>query len=447
MPSLEWNRKWQRMIAEFVPGADEPHFGDRWGDPETFWPLLGARRRFLDPYVRPGQTVLEIGSGGGRITQFLLQAGRIIVVELNPDSFDYLRRRFADHARQVPVLPHDRVRDGRDPGRRASTWSSASTCSSTSSRTGSAEYLDEIERVLRPGGRAVVHYSDMGKRIAAGEPQLLAHDAGAHGGAAGRDAPDGAGPRRRRSCRTATWWRWRSRDAHPAHPLAAPGPLRQRGLPQGDGARGRPPGLSAARHRRGAAGDRGRRAPPAGRRRVHADRLPVPGGAVPRARQQRRDAVSQHPLLRPDRPAGGAVPGRLPARHGGRPRPLPAGPGPRAPPLADDGAGARGLRGHARGRHVAQRRVAAVHQGAAPDAPRLPRDPPLRSGVRPDPAIAPRHGRGLRRRGRSDRDHRRRVSGRPVPLAPAPAPGPAAEAARRIRRAPPDDLADPPDGR
>ena len=66
MPSLDWNRKWGAMISGFVSGADEEHFGDRWGHPDSFTPLLEVRRRFIEPYFSPGSTVLEIGSGGGR---------------------------------------------------------------------------------------------------------------------------------------------------------------------------------------------------------------------------------------------------------------------------------------------------------------------------------------------------------------------------------------------
>jgi len=51
MPDLQWNRKWGGMIATFSPDDGERHFGDRWGDPETFVPLIEVRQRFLDPYL------------------------------------------------------------------------------------------------------------------------------------------------------------------------------------------------------------------------------------------------------------------------------------------------------------------------------------------------------------------------------------------------------------
>jgi SAM-dependent methyltransferase len=168
MPSLEWNRKWGRMLDDFArdPG-DEPHWGDRWGDPETFAPLIEVRRRFVDPYLRPGQVVVEIGGGGGRFTQYLLpSAARLVVVELNPEAFEHLRRRFPDAGERLQL-------------RRTSGYELTAVADAAADLVftfdvfvhvephGIARYLAEIERVLRPGGRAVVHYADKRKPIAA----------------------------------------------------------------------------------------------------------------------------------------------------------------------------------------------------------------------------------------------------------------------------------------
>ncbi len=167
MPSLEWNRKWGRMIAEFAPDEAEREFGDRWGEPESFAPLLAVRRRFIEPYLVPGATVVEIGSGGGRWTQYLRAAANLIVVEYNPESFDYLRARFPGLA----FTPY-----------RSSGYEMHGVASACAGFVftfdvfvhlepdGIQAYLHEIERVLRPGGTAVVHYGDVRKPIARENP-------------------------------------------------------------------------------------------------------------------------------------------------------------------------------------------------------------------------------------------------------------------------------------
>lgn len=167
MPSLKWNRKWDGMIAGFQSSDEEEHFGDRWGHPEEFAPLLQVRRRFLEPYFSPGMEVLEIGSGGGRFTQYFRGARKLTVVELNSESFKYLRRRF-------PELPFDfRLTSGYDmPGVGDASIDLVFTFDVFVhvEPEGILAYLHEMERVLRPGGTAVVHYGDVDKPIARENP-------------------------------------------------------------------------------------------------------------------------------------------------------------------------------------------------------------------------------------------------------------------------------------
>lgn len=170
MPSLQWNRKWGAMLAGFTPSREEEHFGDRWGDPRLMKPLLAVRRRFVDPYLAPGQTIVEIGSGGGRWTQYLLRQARcVIAVELNPESFDYLARRFpeqADRLRFYPTTGYEMA--GILTGSIDFVFSFDVLVHVEPEGIG--QYLAEAERVLRPGGRAVLHYGDVDKPIACANP-------------------------------------------------------------------------------------------------------------------------------------------------------------------------------------------------------------------------------------------------------------------------------------
>jgi SAM-dependent methyltransferase len=167
MPDLDWNRKWGGMIASFSPDDGERHFGDRWGDPETFIPLIEVRQRFLDPYFTAGATVLEIGSGGGRWTQYLARAAHLIVVEYNPESFAYLRQRFPD-VRLTTYQTTGAELDGIAAGSVDFVFTFDVFVHLEPEVIG--RYLREIDRVLRPDGVAVIHYGDIRKDIALHNP-------------------------------------------------------------------------------------------------------------------------------------------------------------------------------------------------------------------------------------------------------------------------------------
>ena len=67
----------------------------RWG-----WHQLSdewARRLVDDAKIRPGDLVIDIGAGGGALTEPLVDAGaRVLAVELHPRRAALLRDRFAD---------------------------------------------------------------------------------------------------------------------------------------------------------------------------------------------------------------------------------------------------------------------------------------------------------------------------------------------------------------
>lgn len=169
MPSLDWNRKWNQMIASFVPHADEAHWGDRWGDPESFAPLLAVRREFIEAQLQPQHRVLEIGPGGGRMTQYLLAAREVVAVDFNPAVFDYLRQRFAS---QLHKLQFYQTSGFELQGVADASIDFVFTFDVFVhlEAEGIAAYLREIARVLKPGCRAVVHYGDINKPIAADNP-------------------------------------------------------------------------------------------------------------------------------------------------------------------------------------------------------------------------------------------------------------------------------------
>ena len=164
MPSIEWNRKWQHMIVDFAPSEEEPFFGDRWGDPGDE-PLISVRKEFIEPYVRAGQNVVEIGAGGGRFTQFLLPAKHITIVDLNTAVFEYLRRRFAGLQEKFAYYQTSGYEIAAVPDESIDLVFTFD-CFVHVEPEGILAYLQEIERILKPDGRAVVHYGDINKEIA-----------------------------------------------------------------------------------------------------------------------------------------------------------------------------------------------------------------------------------------------------------------------------------------
>jgi ubiquinone/menaquinone biosynthesis C-methylase UbiE len=154
MPSIEENkRKWSR----FAWGAEGDEWSHAWGGSDrlwhgTIWPRVGA---FL-----PAPTILEIAPGHGRVTHHLVGlCERLVLVDLLESCVETCRTRFANHAH---VECH--VNDGRSLSMLADasidvaiSWDSLVHAE----RDVVAAYLKELARVLRVGGVAFLHHSNL----------------------------------------------------------------------------------------------------------------------------------------------------------------------------------------------------------------------------------------------------------------------------------------------
>jgi len=156
MPSVEWNKYWDRY--------DWSRDGEEWdgqarycGQPYEAW-----KAALLETFVRdeldPSKTVLEIAPGHGRWSEYLIaHAGRVFLVDLNPQCIEFCRERFGDRE-NVEYL----VNDGRSlPGIADASidfvWSYDSFVHIE--REAIQSYFHELSRVLRPGGVAVIHHA------------------------------------------------------------------------------------------------------------------------------------------------------------------------------------------------------------------------------------------------------------------------------------------------
>lgn len=142
-----------------------PEDGDEWkgqaavcGVPYGDW-KQSLVEHLIVPYAGAGSAILEIGPGHGRWTEYLARAaGRLILADLSPNCLEHCRRRFAgaDHleyhvtdGRSLPAGLDDSV---------DLVWSFDAMV-----HVGPEDfraYLQHIARVLKPGGRAVLHHAN-----------------------------------------------------------------------------------------------------------------------------------------------------------------------------------------------------------------------------------------------------------------------------------------------
>lgn len=177
----ESRRAFAEAISNHQAHGDPYLYGNQWGDPThgtlryLFERYVRRRkvpgdlgqvvRRYIEPYVRPGVTALEIGAGGGRWTQFLLPATTIIVVETTPEFFPYLEARFGPRFELYQSQGAELA--GIATGRVDYAFSFGTFVHTPPEILDG--YLGHLQRVLRPGGVAVLQYADKEKRAARAE--------------------------------------------------------------------------------------------------------------------------------------------------------------------------------------------------------------------------------------------------------------------------------------
>jgi ubiquinone/menaquinone biosynthesis C-methylase UbiE len=136
---------------------DWSSLGEEWTASEEW--KQGLVDEVLLPRVPSGGTVLEIGPGGGRWSVILAErADRLILVDVSARVLEVARERLGDtpHVRYVRSAGSDLP--GVEDGSVGAIWSFDVFVHVAP--VDQAGYLDEMARVLSPGGVALIHHAD-----------------------------------------------------------------------------------------------------------------------------------------------------------------------------------------------------------------------------------------------------------------------------------------------
>ncbi|OQA24040.1 MAG: putative methyltransferase [Verrucomicrobia bacterium ADurb.Bin345] len=140
-------RKWETY--------DWSKAGEEWTESEAWKQALVTD--VMAKHIQPSGTILEIGPGAGRWTEFLQKrAGRLLLADLSPKCIELCRERFSECSNiEYHVTDGSRLEFIRD-GSVDSIWSFDVFVHIGPPET--EKYIAEFARILKPGGRGLVHH-------------------------------------------------------------------------------------------------------------------------------------------------------------------------------------------------------------------------------------------------------------------------------------------------
>ncbi len=133
--------------------------GEEWNDTDrpAEW-RESVIEHVLLPHLPDGGAVLEIGPGGGRWSGVLqLRADKLVLVDVTERALDLCREWFSGATNVDYVLTDGAMMPSVDDASIHFVWSFDTFVHIAPLDI--ADYLAEISRVLKPGGRAVIHHS------------------------------------------------------------------------------------------------------------------------------------------------------------------------------------------------------------------------------------------------------------------------------------------------
>ena len=154
------HRRWRPPTDDhcrYWSAYDWSGLGEEWtASPE--W-KHGLIKDVLAKWIPDGGVVLEIGPGAGRWSEGLLRrAAKLVLVDVSERPLELCRERFNGDTAVQYILSSGSDLPGVEDGSIDAIWS-FDVFVHVAPRD-QAAYLEEIARVLAPGGIAVVHHSD-----------------------------------------------------------------------------------------------------------------------------------------------------------------------------------------------------------------------------------------------------------------------------------------------
>lgn len=154
---------WEQYARNVIRRGDR-RLGEEWNEPQAIGVDVPPEeipqyidRAIIGPFLGTRDAILEIGAGGGRWTELLLARSRCVIAgDTSPSMLDLLRARLGSPPSLETVLL-----DGRGLGPIADASVDAVFSYDVFVHLPHWDifnYLREIHRVLRPGGRALIHH-------------------------------------------------------------------------------------------------------------------------------------------------------------------------------------------------------------------------------------------------------------------------------------------------
>jgi ubiquinone/menaquinone biosynthesis C-methylase UbiE len=138
--------------------------GDEWvgqakylRQPYDKW-KMSLVEHFIVPNVKPDSAVLEIAPGHGRWSKEIVdRCSALTLVDLSPSCIEHCKEIFASRDHVTYITNDGKSLPGVADGSIDFVWSYDSFVHMDKTTIGA--YLDEIDRVLKPGGKAIIHHA------------------------------------------------------------------------------------------------------------------------------------------------------------------------------------------------------------------------------------------------------------------------------------------------